>query len=46
MSLMAEWLKRQPLRDMECTVHDLEVIGLNPSRAELEVYSTSVLVEP
>ena len=29
-SLMAEWLGRQHLRDIKCSVHDLEVMGLNP----------------
>ena len=44
--------KRQPLpldgrvvkttASQKCTAHDLEVIGLNPSRVELGVCSTSV----
>ena len=39
---MAEWLRRWHLRDMKCTVHDLEVMGLNPGWVELGVHSTSV----
>ena len=31
---MVEWLRRQLLRDMECTVHDLEVMSSNPARVE------------
>ena len=29
---------------MKCTVHDLEVMGSNPGRAELRVCGTSALV--
>ena len=34
--------------DMKCTVHDLEVMGSNPSWVELRVRSTSlqVVLEP
>ena len=39
---MAEMLRRQRLRDIKCTVHDLDVMGLNPSWVELGVHSTSV----
>ena len=31
------------LRDMKCTVHNLEVMSLNPGRVELGVCSTSRL---
>ena len=41
---MAEWLTRRRLRDMKCTVHDLEVMGWNPGQVELGVRSTSVQV--
>ena len=34
----------EPLRDMECTVHDLEVMCSNPGRVELGVHSISLLV--
>ena len=34
----------QHLRDMESTVHDLEVVGSNLSQVELGVRSTSVQV--
>ena len=34
---MAQWL-----RDMKCTAHDLQVMGLNPGQVELGVQSTSV----
>ena len=27
---MAEWLRQWGLRDMKCTLHDLEVLGSNP----------------
>ena len=37
-------LRRQHLRDMKCTVRDLEVMGSNPSRAELGVHRSSVKV--
>ena len=33
-SLMAQWLTR----DMECTVHDLECIGLNPGQVKAGVH--------
>ena len=32
---MAEWLKHWRLRDMKCTVHDLEVMGSNPGWARV-----------
>ena len=38
---MAEWLRRRYLRDMKCTVRDLEVMGSNP---DWVVHSTSVQV--
>ena len=41
---MAEWLRRRYLRDMKCTVRDLEVMGSNPDWVELGVHSTSVQV--
>ena len=41
-SLMAEWLRQRCLMDMKGTVHDLEVMGLNPGQAELGVRSSSV----
>ena len=40
---MAEWSRRASQdHEHECTVHDLEVMGLNASRVELGVYSTFV----
>ena len=39
---MAKWFE-QRISDMNCTCHDLEVMGSNPSRVKLEVRSTSVL---
>ena len=39
--LMAEWLRRWHLRDMKCTVHELEVMSLNPNQIEGGVRSTS-----
>ena len=40
-SLMAEWLGRaSQVYEMYC--HDLEVMGSNPSRVELEMRGTSV----
>ena len=41
---MAELLRRRRLKDMNCTVHDMEVMGSNPGRVELGVYGTSVYV--
>ena len=38
---MDQWL-RQALRDMKCTVRDLEVMGSNPGQVKLEVRGTSV----
>ena len=40
------WLSGQNehLRDMKCTIHDLEVMGSNPGWVELWVCSTSVFV--
>ena len=38
------WLRSLCLRNMKCTVHDLEVICSNPSWVELGVFSTSVQV--
>ena len=34
---MAKWLRRQHLRDMKCTVHDLEVMDSNTGRVELDL---------
>ena len=39
---MAERLRQLHLRDMECAVHDLKVMGSNPGRIKLRVNSTSV----
>ena len=39
---MAEWLRKRRLKDMKCTVHDLEVMHSDPSQIELGVCSTSV----
>ena len=41
---MAQCLRGECLRDMTCTVHDLEVMSSNPSRANLDVLGTSVWV--
>ena len=38
---MAEWLRRPHLRDIKCTVYDLEVMSSSPNRFKLGVYSTS-----
>ena len=35
---MAEWLRWQCFRDMKYIVHDLEVVGLNPSQVELGMH--------
>ena len=40
-SQMAQWL-RLASQGRECTVHDLEIKGLNPSQVELVVYGSSV----
>ena len=47
-SLMAEWLRWRCFRDMKYTVHDLEVVGSNPSKVELGMHSISVdlVLEP
>ena len=47
-SPMAQWLRQQCLRNMKCTVHDLVVMGSNPSQVELGMCSTSVkdVVQP
>ena len=42
--LMAQWLKRQHLRDMKCTVHDLEIMSSNPGGVKHGVLSNSVQV--
>ena len=31
---MPEWLRQRYLRDMKCTVHDLDVMGSNPCRVK------------
>ena len=36
---MAMRIRRQHLRNMKCTVHDLEVMDVKPSRVELWVHS-------
>ena len=40
---MAEYLRRQRLRDMKYIVYDLGVMGSNHGQVELEVRSTSKL---
>ena len=37
---MAEWPRRWCLRDLKSTVHDLEVMGLNPGWVKGEVCNT------
>ena len=41
-SLIAEWLRQQHFRDMKPPVHELEIMGSNPGRVELEVNSAFV----
>ena len=41
---MAKWLRQRHLRDIKCTVHDLEVMGSNTGRVELGLHSTSIKV--
>ena len=40
--MMAECLRRGCLRDMKCTVHDLEFMGSHPGQVQLGVRSTVV----
>ena len=35
---MAEWLRQWQLRNMKCTVHDLEIMGSNPGWVELRMH--------
>ena len=41
---MAKWLRRWCFLDMKCTVHDQEVICLNPIRVKLGMSRTYVKV--
>ena len=40
--LMAQWLRRAFQGHAKCTVHDLKVMGSNPSQVELGMHITSV----